>query len=189
MSKKLAVAKPDTELRELLKPGITSATSEPVRIKTVLGWIAELAPMCVPSRKTSALIVTVFLLISITLWHVFCSLGVIWVGLGYLVLVIPIVLMPPFVLVRRVVRKSWTGLDVLLTWVAVLPGLVFAFAEVSSPHSPNVGWLTPVIIAYLLAPVLVQFFWRLDQRGAMNKEQNKARQSNPYQPPSFDDLP
>ena len=66
-----------------------------------------------------------------------------------------VVFFPPIVLIRWGLRGKVTSADLVLVILTVLPGLIFGFQEVTNPRSPNVPWLAPLLLVYLLAPILI----------------------------------
>lgn len=142
--------------------------------------------------KTLLQLLTVLWLVAITVWHLFCAMFAIYVALmagqswGLAILVV--ILFPPFVLIRQAVRKRWTTADIVLVGISILPGVVLGFQEIMRPRSPNVPWLVPMLLGYVLAPVLVWVMARMDAQqdrsinlGAKKNEMpSKAKHSNPH---------
>lgn len=119
--------------------------------------------------KTFLQLSTVLLLVAITIWHLFCAMFVIYVALmaqkPWALVILVVILIPPFVLIRQAVRKRWATSDVVLVGISVLPGVFFGLQELTRPYSPNGPWLLPVLLCYALAPVLTGTVMRLDRQG------------------------
>jgi uncharacterized membrane protein YqaE (UPF0057 family) len=111
--------------------------------------------------KTTMKAVTVILLVTITLWHLWCSLFAVYIAMmgkqPWMLALLVVILFPPVVLIRWWMRSKIATLDLILTVLAVLPGLILGLQEVARPRSPNVPWLVPLLIVYLLAPSLVAY--------------------------------
>ena len=109
--------------------------------------------------KTTTQVATVLLLLAITGWHVWCSLFAIYIALLgkqlYMLGVLVVILFPPIVLIRWAVRGRLMTADLFLVILAVLPGLILGLLEIMKPRSPNISWLAPLLVIYLLAPFLV----------------------------------
>jgi hypothetical protein len=111
--------------------------------------------------KTTIKVTTVILLGAITIWHLWCSLFAVYIAMmgkqPWMLGVLVVILFPPVVLIRWWMRGKIATADLVLIVLAVLPGLILGVQEVARPRSPNVPWLAPLIIVYLLAPSLVAY--------------------------------
>ena len=120
--------------------------------------------------KTLLQLLTVLVLIALTGWHLYCApfamyLAEFMAGAPWAWIVLGVILLPPFVLIKQAVRKRWGGGDVLLIIISVLPGVWVGIREVGRPNSPIGPWLIPVLIGYILAPLLVGVMCILDDLG------------------------
>lgn len=104
-------------------------------------------------------VATVILLLAITAWHLWCSLFVGYVAIlgkqSWMFGILIVILFPPIVLIRWAMRSRLTMADLVLVVLAVLPGLILSIQEITRPRSPNIPWLAPWLVVYLLAPILV----------------------------------
>ena len=69
--------------------------------------------------------------------------------------ILVVILFPPIVLIRWAVRGRLMTADLFLVILAVLPGFILGLQEIMKPRSPNIPWLAPLLVIYLLAPILV----------------------------------
>jgi uncharacterized membrane protein YqaE (UPF0057 family) len=111
------------------------------------------------NMKATIQITTVILLLAITGWHIWCSLFAIYVAMmgkqPWMLGILIVILFPPIVLIRWGLRGRITVADLVLVVLTVLPGLILGFQEITRPRSPNIPWLAPLLLVYLLAPILV----------------------------------
>ena len=109
--------------------------------------------------KTTTQVTTVLLLLAITGWHLWCALFAVYIALlgkqPWMLGILVVILFPPVVLIRWAVRGRLMAADLFLVILAVLPGLILGVLEILKPRSPNIPWLAPLLVVYLLAPLLV----------------------------------
>ena len=109
--------------------------------------------------KTTTQVATVLLLLAITGWHLWCSLFAVYIALlgkqPWMLGILVVILFPPIVLIRWAVRGKLMTADLFLVILAVLPGFILGLQEIMNPRSPNIPWLAPLLVVYLLAPILV----------------------------------
>ena len=119
-------------------------------------------------------ILTLFMLTSVTLWNLFWALlafVVVPINAYTLLIVLLFVLLLPFVLIRKLSLQKWTMSDVIIVWLSIAPGLYFVLMtrmnfssglRMLSRHLFTVQSST-VVIAYCLLGSLTTLLMYLDR--------------------------
>jgi hypothetical protein len=93
---------------------------------------------------------------AIAVWHLFCSLFVLYLAIwewpknAWALTLLIFAVLPTIVLISYSIKKNWGIGHKIAGVLPIVVAVIAALRETSTPYNPNGHWLWPLIILYLV---------------------------------------